>query len=1102
MDSFKSIEKKLHQFTRKYYTSELIKGALLFFSLGVLYFFLILLLEHFLWLKPTERTLLFCMFLGVELVLLIRFIAFPVLKLFGLQKGLTDLQSSKIIGQHFPEVRDKLLNALQLKQSKDQSDLLIASIDQKLTELAFVPFTNAVDFTQNKRYLKYAIFPILIWISILFTGSDTVFKHSFERVVNYRTIYVPPPPFSFYLSSTNLEVVQGESISIRVNAEGSVVPSEARIHFEGQQYYLKNKSNGVFAYTFANVQKSFTFYITSNGVQSQVYKVEVINTPTINNISLDLIYPKYLGKPNETLTNSSNITVPEGTNITWKVSATQTDSVAFISRAKKVFFKSISEQNFIHAKNIKNELNYQITSSNNYLKDFESLQFRVGVIKDEYPNIFVQTNISDSIQETAEFAGQISDDYGITNFQIVLYEEGSPQERQMLDLQITNNNIQTFFYQFPDGLNLQKGINYQFFFQVFDNDAINGSKKTTSTTFTYRKKTTEELQQELLQGQRNAIHNIEDVMKDQQQHQKELSQIQKELYGKKKFKWSDKKKLQKLIDRQQKYTRMFQRQTTKLKDNFGEKKEENQQLQNKKEALQQRLKELQKLQKQQKLLDEIQKLADKLDKEDLLKKAKELAQHNRQQERSLSRILELTKRFYIEQKTMQIAKKIEKLSLKQQKEINKKEPVIGAQQQINKEFKAIKETLKELERDNENLKEPMRLADLEEEKGQVDSALQKAEKNILEQKSVQAKQHQQNASKKLKKMSAKMQQAMLQMQGQSMEENIDDLRKILENLVLFSYKQEQLMYTFTEGSTSHPDFGEDLKRQHQLKTYFQHIDDSLYVLSMRLPNVSATIKNDLSTTHFNLDQSLENFSENNFSKGVSNQRYVMMSVNNLANYLSNILNNMKTSMSMQFGSQKKKNESKFRLPDLIKTQRELSKKMMQGMQQSGDNTEKLKKGNGSKEEGVGSKGDANERLEEELYEIYKQQSFLRQELQEQFNNSSLSGKGTNSVVKKALKTMEDLENEILQKGFHRSTLQKMQRLSYDLLQLENASLEQGADKKRTSQRGYNTSKKEKSESLKFKKQFYNQTEILNRQSLPLQQNYKKKVRAYFSKTNI
>ena len=1102
MDSFKIIEKKLHQFTRKYYTSELIKGGILFFSLGVLYFFFILLLEHFLWLKPTLRTLLFSLFLGVELLLLIRFIVFPVLKLIGLQKGITDLQSSKIIGQHFPEVQDKLLNALQLKASKDQSDLLIASIDQKLKELAFVSFTKAVDFTQNKRYLKYAIFPILILISILFTGSDTVFKYSFERVVNYRTTYVPPPPFSFYLSSSNLEVVQGRSISIRVNAEGSVVPSEARIHFEGQQYYLKNKSNGVFTYTFANVQKSFSFYITSNGVQSQVYKVDVINTPTINNISLDLIYPKYLGKLNETLNNSSNITVPEGTNITWKVSATQTDSVAFISRAKKLFFKSTSEQSFIYAKNIKKELNYQITSSNNYLKDFEVLQFRVGVIKDEYPDISIQTNITDSSQGSAEFAGQISDDYGITGFQLVLYEEGRPQKQQKVDLQITNNNIQTFFYQFPDGLKLQKGINYQFFFQVFDNDAIHGGKKTASTTFTYRKKTTEEHQQELLQGQRNAIQNIEDVVKDQHQHQKEFSQIQRQLQGKKNFKWSDKKKLQKLIDRQQKYTRMMQRQTTNLDENLGEKKEENQQLQNKKEALQQRLAELQKSQKQQKLLDEIQKLAEKLDKEELLKKAKELSQHNRQQERSLSRILELTKRFYIEQKTMQIANKIEKLSQKQQKAINEKEPEIGAQKQINKEFSAIKEALEELEKDNENLKEPMDLPDLEDEKAQVDSALQKAEKKLLEENASQAKQHQQNASKKLKTMSAKMQQAMLQMQGESMEENLDDLRMILENLVLFSFKQEQLMYTFTESSTSHPDFGEDLKRQHQLKTYFQHIDDSLYVLSMRLPNVSATIKNDLSTTHYNLDQSLENFSENNFSKGVSNQRYVMMSVNNLANYLSNTLNNMKNSMSMQFGSQKNKNESKFRLPDLIKTQGELSKRMMQGMQQAGDNNGKPKNGNNPKEKGAGAKGDADEMLEEELYEIYKQQRFLRQALQDQFKNSFNNGKGSNSEVKKTLKTMEELENDILEKGFHRSTLQKMQRLSYDLLQLDNASLEQGTDKKRSSHTGSHTSKNKKMNAIKFKKQFYNQTEILNRQSLPLQQNYKKKVRAYFSKTNI
>ena len=42
--------------------------------------------------------------------------------------------------------------------------------------------------------------------------------------------------------------------------------------------------------------------------------------------------------------------------------------------------------------------------------------------------------------------------------------------------------------------------------------------------------------------------------------------------------------------------------------------------------------------------------------------------------------------------------------------------------------------------------------------------------------------------------------------------------------------------------------------------------------------------------------------------------------------------------------------------------------------------------------------------------------------------------------------------------------------------------------------GYNELKE-----LQFKKQFYNQMEILNRQSLPLQQDFEKKVQKYFSK---
>ena len=1127
MNGFKNIEKKLHQFARKYYTNELIKGTILFLSLGFLYFFFTLFLEHFLWLKPTARTILFWFFVLVETFLLIRFVAFPIFKLFGFRKGISLEDSSKIIGNHFPEVQDKLLNVLQLKQNSNQSDLLLASIHQKSEELQPIPFVKAIDFRKNKKYLKYAVVPIFIWLITLLSGNNNVFKESLKRVVNHRTAYSPPAPFSFSIANKSLQVIQGNPIKINVLATGNVLPNEAKIIFDNQQYYLKNNNDRTFSYTFSDVQKPITFFVEANGIQSEEYTINIIKTPTINTISLQMKYPHYVGKRNETIQNTGNITVPEGTRIVWDVITHQTDSVTFINNKKRNAFKTISKNNFQFSKRINNALNYQITSSNKNLKDYENLQFSIDVVEDENPQITVQSNIDSISRGVAHFAGQISDDYGLNKLQLVYYEEENPQSFKTFDLQITKENIQTFFYQFPDGLDLSEGINYELFFQVFDNDAVNGNKKAKSKVFNYRKKTEKEVEEELLQEQRNTINNLENSIQKQQKQQKVLEKIQQDIQNKKNINWSDKKKVQNFIQRQEQYKQMMQRQTDKLQQNLDEKKEDNENLQNKKDELNKRIEELKKLEKQQKLLDEIKKMADKLKKEDLVKKAKELAQQNKQQRKSLEKTLELVKRFYVEQKTMQIANKIEELSKKQEELSKKQESNLEAQKEIKKEFNDIKKELEELKKDNENLKEPMNLPDVDNDKEEIDKELNKSEKNLEKKDSNSAKKNQKESSKKMKKMSSKMQKAMMEMESESLEENIEDLRKILENLVIFSFQQENLMNKFTKSSTSHPDFGKDLKKQNQLKTYFEHIDDSLYVLSMRLPKISIKIQDDLSTTHYNLDQSLENFTENRFHNGVSNQRYVMTAVNNLADYLSNILNNMQNSMSMKMSKGKKGKKGGFSLPDIIKKQGELTKKMQKGMQkgqkegqgnqgekkgkqgksgkegEKGKNSKQGNKGNGKegengKKNGQGNSNSNNE-LDGELYEIYKQQSLLRQELQNQINQNDNGKPGNFSAAKKALKTMEQLENEILEKGFNLSTINKMKNLNYELLKLDKASLEQGKDKKRKSNTNSILNKKNNLKTLQFKKQFYNQTEILNRQSLPLRQNFKKKVREYFSK---
>ena len=224
MSSFTIIQNKLEEFTKKFYTNELIKGSILFFSIGLLYFLITLLIEYFLWLNPFGRTILFWLFILVEAALFIRFIAYPLLKLFKLQDGISNEEASRIIGNHFSEVSDKLLNVIQLNQNQKASELLIASIEQKSLELKPVPFKRAIDFKKNSKYLKYTAIPILIFLLFSVLGEKGLFSSSYNRVVNYETAYEPPAPFSFVVMNSSLEAIENKNYTLKIKTEGAVIP--------------------------------------------------------------------------------------------------------------------------------------------------------------------------------------------------------------------------------------------------------------------------------------------------------------------------------------------------------------------------------------------------------------------------------------------------------------------------------------------------------------------------------------------------------------------------------------------------------------------------------------------------------------------------------------------------------------------------------------------------------------------------------------------------------------------------------------------------------------------------------------------------------------
>ncbi len=1097
MNNFKNIQEKLHSFIKKYYTNEIIKGSILFLSFGFLYLIFTLVIEYFLWLKPTARTVLFWFFILVEIGLILYFILVPVLKLIGLKKGISKTRASKIIGDHFKEVDDKLLNILQLNNNSVQSDLLVASIEQKATDLRPIRFQQAINFKTNYKYVKYLSVPLLIWVFVYLSGNNSIFTQSMKRVIDHKTAYSPPAPFHFKILNNKLQSLEGESFKLEVSVIGSLIPENVKIIFNEETYYLNNSEKGKYEFLFEYPVRNIEFHFEANRVLSNNYLLEVYTTPKITDFEMRLNFPKYTKKQPETIKNTGNAIIPEGTEITWLIKAQNTNKINFISKFNNTTSTKTTEQlvnndenSFKLAKKAHTGFSYQINTSNDKVKKFEKLNYQIDIIKDEYPRILVKSDI-DSVQRgPVQFIGKLSDDYGISKLQVVAKNRKTGVLNKH-NIEIDKIDLEEFYYVFPNGFVLKEGTGYEIFFEVFDNDRINGKKKSVSQKFYYNNKTHDQIENEILQEQKQSINDIENTSKNAEELQRSMENFSKKLKTKNNTDWNDKKELDEFLDRQKKYEQMLQKNTNKLLENLEEMDEENNSdLQDKKQNLKDRLKEAKELQEKQNLLKELEELAEKLKKEDLLNKIDRLKEQSKQETRSLERILELTKRFYVEKKSEQIIKKLDELSNKQmdlsKNELNESK----TQEDLNNKFDSIQKDFKELEKQNNELKEPMQLQDTESDQKLIDMEMQEAlEKlkmeentssdNSKENKNKEASKKQNSAAKKMKELSEKMKDSFMQMEMESNEENIKDLQQILENLIVFSFDQEELMLSFKGINSKNAEYPEKLKSQIKLKTYFEHIDDSLYTLSLRLIRLSSKIQKDLSEAHYNLNKSLENIEENRISEGIKNQQYTMTAANNLADLLSDLLENLQNKKPGS-GKGKGKKGEELSLPDIIKKQGELLEKMKQG-----------------KEKGKSKGKDSKETMSGEQFEIYQEQSRIK----EQLNQLMKDGNG-GEQSKQVEKQMEELEKLLLEKGITNETIEYMQKLEHELLKLDKATFNQNKDNKRKSTNSDYRFQRNSINRLNEKKLFFKENEILIRNYLDLQPDYQKRIKKYYQKKDL
>jgi hypothetical protein len=1104
-DNYTILIHKLDEFIRKYYRNKLLRGAILLTGVFLGSYLLTAGIEYFGRLEPRPRTILFYSYVVINSILLIYLVVMPLFQLFRIGKVISHEQAAEIIGKHFANVQDRLLNTLQLRRLRDydptNSALIEASIEQKISQLKPVPFQRAIDLKKNSRYLPYALPPLLI-ILIILLAAPTFITEPTTRLIHHTEYYEKPAPYTIEILNKSLTAVQQGDFQLDVKISGEEIPQNIFIEYGNAQYRLVKETNLLYHYRFNKLQNNIVFQITTDDFRTREYELSVLPRPIVLNFEVELIYPRYTRKANEVLENTGDLIVPYGTLIQWKFFTRDTRELQLRFKDKTQKLVQKNNNTFTYAGSFREGQTYSITTYNEYLKNQDSLTYAINIIPDIYPLITVE-EFKDSIYDKRlYFKGMVKDDYGFRkltfNYRILKGNDSlTPSAAIVYDtLGLSPELTQQQFFHFFDlaGLSLVPGDGLEYYFEVWDNDGVSGSKSSRTQKMYFKAPTLQELSEKREKASQQVKDEMDEAIKDAQKLKKLVEELQQKMVDKKEIGWQEKKQLEELLNLQKELQNKMENIEKENKNNTlrdEQYRTQDERIMEKQQQLEELFRETMS-EEMKKSMEELQKMMEKIDKNKLSEMLDKIELNSEDLEKQLDRNLEIFKQLEFEKKMTETMEKLDSLQKEQDKlseESLKKdadnEKLEQKQEELNKQFEDITQDLKDLEEKNKELEEPNNMEQTGEEQKDIKNDMKNSSDNLKEKKNKKASQSQKSAAEKMKKLSDKMDQMMQAMQGQDMEEDINALRQVLENLIQVSFDQEALMLKTGKTKTFDPQYLKMIQDQKNLKTDLQMIEDSLFALSKRQAALKPIINREITAINQHVEKALAEMTERRLPSATEKQQLVMTGVNNLALLLQEARDQMQQQQQEMKGGGKAgcgKGKKGSGSPSMKQMQDALNKQMEDAKKQM--------------EKGPGKPGPGQPSQSEQFARMAAQQQAIRQQLQKLRDEMAKEGKGAGGM-NKAIQDMEQTETDLVNKRITQQTLMRQKEILTRLLEAENAQREREKEERRESTEAKNQNFSNPKDFFEYNKVKSRETELLKTVPPTLNSFYKNKVSVYF-----
>ncbi|MGB0934263.1 MAG: hypothetical protein ACPGU5_08265 [Lishizhenia sp.] len=1111
MGAFEGLLEQIDAFIKKYYKNQILRGLLLFVLIFLGAFLMVTLLEYFGRFNSIVRAILFFSFIILNVFVLAKYFIIPVTKLFSFGKRISRKQAATIIGSFFPDIKDRLLNTLQLNQDSESNigniELLRASVSQRAKTLSAIPFTKAIDYKENRGYLKFLL-PLSGLIVLLAFFLPNAFTESTTRLVNYNEKFVLPAPFDFHLKTESLNVEEGESLTLDleiVPKAGEMLPAKVYAKTARGLFLMKKEAKNRFVYTIEKLDNSQQIYFKSNGFESKRYLISVVGKTVVSKLEATLNYPAYLEMEDKVVQNVGDLIVPEGTNIEWSVRTENTKQVKVeFGNVTKLFNKA----GFNFAFKAKEATKVKLNLENKYLDKLDSLQFNIDVLKDAYPTINVSQDVDSITKGRRVFSGIAEDDKGLRSisFVYVITDKNGDSKTEAQSVPGVRGAKCSVNMVFDiSTLPLQSEDKVSFYFVVYDNDAVNGYKSAKSSVFSYRAPSKDEVKQNREESTNAAKSSLSELMKRSESFKKDLNTLRKELFENKNSDWNQVQQLENLKKEQLSLQKEIEKVKKELENSMSEIEkfnEVNEELAEKQKLIEELMENMMD-DEMLKLLEKLEELMSAEEQESIRELMDEMELSTEEMNNNLDRTLEQLKKMQVNESLEDLQDKLEELAKKQEelsqrledKELSK-EDALSQQQELEEEFKKAEKELEDVLKDNEELDRPMDLDDLKSDREQVKENQSESKENIEKGKSEKGSDAGKKAAKKMKEMAAKLGAMQEQSKEKQAKEDVETLRGILENLMQLSFNQEENMNDFSKVEITDPFFVELGRLQRKVMDDTKPVEDSLLALAKRVPKIASFIDKELNIVKSNFVLIPDDIDERRARALGVKQQYVMTSLNNLSLFLNETLQDMQNEMqSDQPGSGSCDNPgsgSKGNKGKSMEGMKEMLKKQLESLEKGMSPGGKKPSGEGGTPMPFGSKQAA---------QMAAQQNAMREKLNQMKNDLNKDGEGKGNVLNELLKELEDQERDLINKEWNSDLINRQKDILTRLLESEKAIEERGFDDKRESKEGKNQENSNQIQFIEYNKLKAQQIELLRSVSPDFDRYYKDRASEYFNRVN-